>query len=153
MKHLLVILIIFATTSCTFNNFRTGQRFEEESPYFFMSVAPSFSEPFEYEISSDELILREYDGLGGYDWGRGKEVSRVKVTLEQERNIRELSIATIIESIKEEESGEEIVVLDGTSWYILTDFGFGPFLSYSTNNPGDSIYKLHGYLNNLLSNE
>ena len=118
-----------------------------------MSVAPSFSEPFEYEINSDELTLREYDGLGGYDWGRKKEVSRVKITLEQEKNIRKLSIATIIESIEKEQEGEEIVVMDGTSWYVLTDFGFGPFLSYSTNNPGDTIYILHDYLEKLLSNE
>lgn len=153
MNRLLILTVLIATTSCTFNEFRAGQRFEKESPSFYMSVAPSFSQPFEYEINSDELVLREYSGLGGYDWGRKKEVFRVKVTLEQKKNIRQLSIATISESIAEEKEGEEIVVMDGTSWHVLTDFGFGPFLSYSTNNPGDTMYKLHGYLETLVSNE
>ncbi|MFO1368446.1 MAG: hypothetical protein U1F46_05570 [Marinagarivorans sp.] len=153
MNQLLILLVLITTTSCTFNKFRAEQHFEEKNPSFYMSVAPSFSQPFEYEINSDELVLRKYYGLGGYNWGRKKEVCRVKVTLEQKNNIRQLSIATIRESITEEKEDEEIVVMDGTSWYILTDFGFGPFLSYSTNNPGDTMYRLREYLDTLASNK
>ena len=40
--------------------------------------------------------------------------------------------------------------MDGTGWYILTDYGLGPFLSVSTNNPPNSFYELEKYLESLL---
>lgn len=151
MKYAFIILCIFSFTSCTFNEFRTGQRFEEESPDFYMSIAPSFSEPYEYEIHYNNLFYREYNGLGGYDWGRAQEVSKVEITLEQMKHIRELAITAIKESI-EEQLGHEILVMDGVSWYLITDFGLGPFLAAKTNNPSDSFYQLRNYLNELLPN-
>lgn len=153
MKRILILLILLLTTSCALNSFKTGQRFDEGRPSFYMFVAPSFSNPFEYEIDSGELIFREYEGIGCYECTRKKEIYRVRLTSEHQKNIRELLVATIGESIDEEQEGREIIVLDGTSWNVISNYGFGPFLSYSTNNPGQSMYVLRDYLEKLLANE
>lgn len=144
--------MLFAMVSCANNDF-TGQRFSEDSPEFYLSIAPSFSQPYEYELNGESLVLREYNGLGGYEWGKSTEVSRVKVTQEQNAKIRELSVSAIDQALLEEQSGIDVVVMDGVSWYLLSDYGFGPFLSVKTNNPPKSFYDLQEYLDGILPRE
>lgn len=155
INRLLMLSVLFAIASCTFNARKPGQYFNDECPTFYMSIAPSFSHPFEYEITSVVLVVREYSGLGGYNWGRRKEVARVKVTPQQEKDIRQMSMAAITQSIVEANEVEDIIVLDGTSWYVLsdTDMDSGPFLACSTNNPGDTFYKLHNYMKTLITDK
>lgn len=137
-------------SACVGHQAKTGQRFSENSPDFYPSIAPSFSAPYEYELVSDFLVLRKYNGVGGYSWGKSSEQSKKKLTVSQEQKIRELAIAAVTESIQEEQAGIEVVVMDGTGWYLLTDYGLGPFLSVSTNNPPNSFYELESYLESLL---
>ena len=118
-----------------------------------MSIAPSFSKPYEYELRGERLTVREYSGLGGYEWGRSIEVSNVQVTREQSEKIRALSVFAVKEALQEEQAGIDIVVMDGVSWYLLSDYGFGPFLSAKTNNPPKSLYSLQEYLNGVVSRE
>ncbi len=145
--------MLFAVVSCANNDFKIGQRFSEDSPEFYLSIAPSFSQPYEYELSGESLVVREYSGLGGYDWGKSIEVSRAQVTREQSEKIRELSVSAIKEALLEEQSGIDVVVMDGVSWYLLSDYGFGSFLSAKTNNPSKLFYDLQEYLNEILPHE
>lgn len=153
MKKIIILIILFAVVSCASNNFKTGQRFSEDSPEFYLSIAPSFSKPLEYELRGDRLVVREFSGLGGYDWGKSIEVSNVQVTQEQSERVRALSVAAVEEALHEEQSGIDVIVMDGVSWYLLSDYGFGPFLSAKTNNPPKSFYDLQEYLNGIVSLE
>lgn len=137
-------------SSCAGHKAKTGQRFSENNPDFYLSIAPSFAVPHEYEVASNSLVLRKYSGVGGYNWGKSREQSRKTLTAAQEQKIRELAIAAVKESIQEEQAGIDVVVMDGTGWYMLTDSGFGPFLSVSTNNPPKSFYELQKYLESIL---
>lgn len=153
MKKIVTLLALFALVSCANNDFKTGQRFSESSPDFYLSIAPSFAKPYEYELINNSLFFREYSGVGGYDWGKSNEISKAQVTREQSEKIRQLSVAAIKEAILEEQSGIDVVVMDGVSWYLLSDFGFGPFLSAKTNNPPKAFYSLQKYLDGILSHE
>lgn len=149
MKQTIILIMAMLLSSCTINQTKTGQHFSENSPAFYMSIAPSFSAPYEYEVIDDNLIFRKYTGLGGHNWGKKKEQSRKTLSNEQEKKIRELAIAAIKESIPEHEE-TDVIVMDGTGWYILTDYGFGPFLSASTNNSPNGFYELQKYLDSIL---
>lgn len=153
MKKIILLIILFLVASCANDAFRTGQRFSEDDPEFYLSIAPSFSQPYEYELSAGSLIFREYSGLGGYGWGKSAEVSRTEVTQEQSEKIRELSVLAIKEALLEEQSATEIVVIDGVSWYLLSDYGFGPLVSVKTNNPPKLFYDLQEYINGILSSQ
>lgn len=150
MKLSITMLLIVMLSSCAPYQTKTGQRFYDGSPSFYLSVAPSFSAPKEYEVVANSLILRTYSGAGGYNWGKRKEKLKKTLTTAQEKEIRKLAIAAVKESIQEEQAGVEVIVMDGTGWYILTDYGLGPFLSVSTNNPPNSFYELEKYLESLL---
>lgn len=82
----------------------------------------------------------------------GAKERKIKKTLTtaQEKEIRKLAVAAVKESIQEEQAGVEVIVMDGIGWDILTDYGPGPFLSVSTNNPPNSFYELEKYLESLL---
>ena len=73
------MLLVVMLSSCAPYQTKTGQRFYEGSPSFYLSVAPSFSAPKEYEVVANSLILRTYSGAGGYNWGKRKE--KLKKTL------------------------------------------------------------------------
>jgi hypothetical protein len=150
MKLNIIILLVLMLCSCASHQTKTGQRFYENGPSFYLSIAPSFSTPKEYEVVANHLVLRTYSGTGGYNWGRKREKLRRTLTTAQEQEIRELAVAAVKESIQEEQAGTEVIVMDGVGWYILTDYGQGPFLSVSTNNPTNSFYKLETYLEGLL---
>ena len=152
MKTFLTLLMAFLLSACT-SHVKTGQVYLEDSPSFYMSVAPSYSAPFEYELVSDTLIFREYSGSGGNDWGTSKEVARETLSTAQKNKLRELSVAAVKSSVQQAEVNEAIIVLDGTSWYLLTDYGFGPFLSTSTNDPQENFYQLRDYVNGILGIE
>lgn len=149
MKQTIILVMAMLLSSCAINPTKTGQRFSENSPTFYMSIAPSFSAPYEYEVIDDNLIFRKYTGLGGYKWGKKKEQSRKTISIAQEEKIRALAIAAVKESIPEQ-AEIDVIVMDGTNWYILTDYGFGPFLSASTNNPPNGFYELQKYLDSIL---
>ncbi|WP_028886803.1 hypothetical protein [Teredinibacter turnerae] len=151
MKKIIILIVLFVLASCASDSFKTGQRFSEDSPEFYLSIAPSFSKPYEYELIGDRLTVREYSGLGGYEWGKSIEVSVVQVTRKQHEKIRALSVTAVREALKEEQEGIEILVMDGVSWYLLSDYGFGSFLSAKTNNPPKSFYTLQKYLNEIVS--
>jgi hypothetical protein len=150
MKLNIILILAVMLSSCAGHQAKTGQRFSENMPDFYLSIAPSFAAPHEYEVSSNFLFFREYSGVGGYNWGKSKEQSRKTLTVAQEQKIRELAVAAVKESIQEEQAGIDVVVMDGTGWYILTDYGVGPFFSVSTNNPTNSFYELQKYLESIL---
>ena len=140
-------------SSCASHQTKTGQRFYEDSPSFYLSIAPSFSAPKEYEVVENSLILRTYSGAGGYNWGKRKEQLIKILTTAQEQEIRKLAVAAVKESTEEDQAGDEVIIMDGIGWYILTDYGLGPFLSVSTNNPPNSFYELEKYLESLLESK
>lgn len=150
MKLHIILILALMLSACAGHQLKTGQHFSEKSPEFYLSIAPSFAAPYEYEVVSNYLVLRKYNGLGGYNWGKSKEQSRNILTVSQEQKIRELAIAAVKESIQEEQVGIEVIVMDGTGWYLLTDYGLGPFMSVSTNNPPNSFYALEKYLESIL---
>lgn len=153
MKLNLILILAFFVSSCTGNIPKTGQRFQENSPSFYLSIAPSFSSPQEYEVISNVLVHRVCNGLGGYNWGKCNEQSRKTLVVTQEETIRNLAVAAVKASIQEEQIGNEVLVMDGTGWYIMSDYGLGSFYSVSTNNPPDSFHELLKYLESLLQQE
>lgn len=85
MKLAIILIVAMVLSSCAINQNKTGQHFSENSPTFYMSIAPSFSAPYEYEVISNNLILRKYSGLGGSKWGIKKEQSRKVLSVAQEK--------------------------------------------------------------------
>lgn len=150
MKLNIILILALMLSACAGHQSKTGQRFSESSPEFYLSIAPSFAAPYEYEVVSNSLVIRKYSGVGGYNWGKSNEQSRKILAVSQKQKIRELAIAAVKESIQEEQAGIEVVVMDGTGWYLLTDYGLGPFMSVSTNNPPNSFYELQKYLESIL---
>ena len=104
-------------SSCASHQTKTGQRFYEDSPSFYLSIAPSFSVPKEYEVVENSLILRTYSGAGGYNWGKRKEQLRKTLTTVQEKEIRKLAVAAVKESTEEDQAGL-------LSLFILTPINF-----------------------------
>lgn len=151
MKPLLNLLLVLFLCSCASQKqIRGNYFFDDKSPFFYLAIAPTFSEPWEYEITSDHLILKEYDGLGGYEWGNATVTASIEVTKEQEAELRRLTVAAIKDVILEEEKGIDVIVMDGTNWFLHSDYGFGPGLVTSTNNPTDSFFELKNYLEKIL---
>ncbi len=150
MKSLLLILLLLSLSACATKQYKTGEWFNEESPEFYISLAPSFKAPYEYELKSGQITFRKYGGLGGYDWGKVIYTSNRIISKQQEEAIRKLAVTAIKEAAIEDEKGIDVFVADGTGWYIMTDYGFGPFLSVSTNNPPDSFYSLKQYIESLF---
>lgn len=153
MKLITIIISVFLLCSCSTTPEYTGQQFSEDSPDFYLSIAPSFDKPYEYEIHDTTLVLREYSGLGGYDWGRKNLVAKVTVTLKEQEKIRRLTFKAIADTIHIEEErrkrGELVVVADGTSWYIQS--GIVPFLSIRTNNIESNAFgELKSHLDFIL---
>lgn len=153
MKQFALILTAMLVCSCSMNPGYTGQQFVEDSPTFYLSLAPSFHKPCEYEIRDKKLVYREYSGLGGYGWGRRKDVATSSISQEHQDKIRALTLEAIADTISIEkwrrENDEMVVVTDGTTWYIQSDIG--PFLSISTNNPESKAFKeLLTLLNSIL---
>ena len=142
MKYIVIIITTLFLFSCSTYQGYTGQRFVEESPTFYLSIAPSFAEPYEYEVKNRVLVFRKYSGLGGYNWGRKRVVAKSGISQEEQESIRALTLEAIADTIsiekKRKESGEVIVVLDGTGWYIQSDLD--PFLTISTNNPESKAF-------------
>ncbi len=153
LKFFLATIAVLFLSSCTTSQFKTGQSFVEDSPDFYLSIAPSFGNPFEYEISSGKIIFREYSGKGGYDWGKITNTIHKTIDANQQAKIRELTVTAVKDAVVSEQNGIDVVVVDGTSWYILSDYGFGPFLSISTNNPPDSFYAVKEYVENIFTIE
>ena len=143
-------------SSCSSSPKYTGQGYDPKSPDFYLSLAPSFSVPFEYEVQGGFLIYREYSGLGGYNWGTSRVLAKKEISREEKNRLDELSLQAIEDTINIEQernsSGEIIVVMDGTEWYIQT--GISPFLSISTNNPESKAFnKIRNLLVSILERE
>jgi hypothetical protein len=152
MKYIIVFLSVLLC-SCSSNPKYTGQQFDWDNPVFYLSLAPSFAKPVEYEVQDNILVYREYSGLGGYKWGSRKVIDEVKISREEKNKLDELTHQAIADTIivekKRNESGEIIVVADGTVWYIQS--GIVPFLSISTNNPeSEAFSKILALLNVIL---
>ena len=138
-------------TACVGQNRTRGQYFyAEDSPAFYLSLAPSFNAPYEYIIRDNKLYLRELDGHGGYNWGRSNETESVLLTRGDEKKIRYLVIAAVKEAALEEEKGIDVIVMDGTNWFIQSSYGFGPSVAISTNNPPESFFDLKDFIDSLL---
>ena len=151
MRLLLILITILSMSSCVNHQPNRGQYFiMDNRSSFYLSIAPSFDAPYEYEISLNNLVLRKFDGLGGYEWGKSKDVSSTTLTREQQQMVRLLAITAIKNTILEEEKGIDVVVKDGTSWHIQSDYGLGPSLSASTNNPPQSFFELRDFIEGLL---
>jgi len=156
MKYIYILFTMLLVCSCSKSPRYTGQWFVEKSPSFYLSIAPTFDKPYEYEVLDNTLVYREYSGLGGYNWGSRKVVAKSDITREEQEKIRSLTLDAIADTIslekKRSESGEFIVVLDGISWYIQSDVG--PFLSIRTNNPESQAFNdLVVLLNSILERE
>lgn len=154
MKHYFLILTALLVCSCSTNPGYTGQQFVEDSPTFYMSIAPSFHKPCEYEVHERTLVYREYSGAGGYNWGHRTVVATSKISQEQQDKIRSLTLDAIANTISIEqfrkENDEEVLVTDGTTWYIQSDIG--TFVSISTNNPESKAFvELRDLLNSILN--
>ena len=152
MKYIVTIIATLFLFSCSSHPGYTGQQFVEESPTFYMSIAPSFDKPYEYEVKDRILEIRAYSGLGGYGWGSRKVIATSSISQEEQEKIRSLSLEAIADTIniekKRRENGEMVVVTDGVTWYIQSDIG--PFLSISTNNPESEAFgELHDLLDSI----
>ena len=153
MKYTVILFTTLFVYSCSTNPGYTGQKFVEESPTFYLSIAPSFGKPYEYEVQNNTLVFREYSGLGGYNWGARKVVVTSEISQEVQQNLRALTLEAIADTIsiekKRRESGEIVFVADGTTWYIQSDNG--AFLSISTNNPeSEAFSQILALLNSIL---
>ena len=153
MKSLLISLAVILVCSCSTHPSYTGQRYVEESPTFYLSIAPSFQAPSEYEVRNNTLFFREYSGFGGFDWGSRKVVAVSEIGREQQDKIRALTLKAIADTISIESersrAGAVVVVADGTQWYIQSDTN--QFFSLSTNNPESEAFSdLLILLNSIL---
>lgn len=153
MKYIAILLVWFLSSCSSSPNF-TGQVFDEKTPFFYLSIAPSFDKPYEYEIRNDILVLREYSGLGGYNWGTKRVVAKSEMSQEVQAKISKLAQEAIADTIRIEknrtEVGDVVLVMDGTNWYIQLDVGY--FLSISTNNPESKAFnELHSLLKLILN--
>ena len=123
MKNLLLSLLLFLTFGCAQNNdYRTGQRFAINDPDLYMSIAPSFRKPYEFELKGEILIYSQYSGAGGYKWGIKSDIREAKLTPEQIKKIRKLSLYAIDSALDYEQGSELDIVLDGTFWYLQINF-------------------------------
>ena len=141
MKYIIVFLSVLLC-SCSSNPKYTGQKFNSHHSIFYLSLAPSFGKPVEYEVQGNILLHREYSGLGGYKWGSRRIIVEAAISREEVNKLDELTQQAIADTIvvenRRNESGENIVVADGTGWYIQS--GIVPFLAISTNNPESEAF-------------
>ena len=156
MKYFTIIPILVLLCSCASSPKYSGQRYESERPFFYMSLAPSFSKPFEYEVQGNTLIYREYSGKGGYNWGTRKVVAKKEISREEKNKLDQLTLQAIEDTINIEQernkTGELVVVMDGTNWFIQS--GIVPLLSIRTNNIESSAYnKIKNLLDSILGRE
>ena len=154
MRYIPLVIIFLLQISCSTEPRFTGQWYVEDSPSFYMSIAPTFGNPFDFEIQDEELEYREYSGFGGYDWGSSKVVATVKTTREERNIIDALSKEAIADTIaiykRRLENDELVVVADGTSWYIQS--GVSPFVSIRTNQPDSKAFEeLLDLLNSIVT--
>jgi hypothetical protein len=143
MKFIIIFLLFISLCSCSTNQRYTGQGFDPDNPTFYLSLAPSFGKPFEYELLFDNtLVYREYSGLGGYKWGTKKVIAKIVISREEEKELNALALEAIADTIKFEQvrnkSGVLEFVSDGTGWYLQS--GIVPFVSVSTNNPESKAF-------------
>ena len=150
MKILFIYILVAFTVSCSnMGGYRTGQRFAINDPDLYLSIAPTFKSPYEFELKGSVLTYAKYSGHGGYNWGSKEKVQAAELTTEQLEKIRVLSLAAIESVVKYEQSESLEVVLDGTFWYLQANFK--SFVVVTTSVPqGTEFAELEGFLLGII---
>lgn len=153
MKCIIVLSILLSSISCSSHQKCTRQYFQDDAPVFYISIAPSFDKPSDFEVKNNQLIYRQYSGLGGYKWGSKKVVASSGISLAEQEKLHALILQAFADAVRiqkeQTENGEEIVTLDGSEWLIQSNF-YQP-LSIGITNPNSKVfYELINFLESVL---
>lgn len=119
MKNIFSFLLIVCLSGCESKGLIDQYTLGELvfSPYLKLQVAPTFDHPVEYELTRHEpyqLRYTEYEGHGGYNWGKRSRVLVIELTEEQHTKAEEY-IKSCLTNLP---TNDEVFGMDGTTWLL-----------------------------------
>ena len=155
----IVGIIIFALFSgCATKSIKLDSAMDERifSPFALIQIAPTFEKPIEYELTQHEpyvLFYSEYDGKGGYNWG--KKVKTTRIDLSEEQHIK--AVELLKSCLTTLPQNDHALGPDGTTW-VLETIAFQYLKTiiwepeHETTERGYSgLIELRNYLNQLVA--
>lgn len=151
------IIILVLLSGCATKSKETDYTQNEWifSPFALIKIVPTFEKPIEYELTQHEpyaLFYSEYDGKGGYNWGKKVKTTRINLSKEQHIKAVELLNACLTTLPRNDHS----LGPDGTTWILeTTAFQYLKTIiwdpEYETTKRGYSrLIELRNYLNQLV---
>ena len=125
------------------------------TPFLRIQIAPTFEKPIEYELTPHEpylLLYSEYEGKGGYNWGKKGKTKRINLSEDQHIKVIEL-LEGCLTSLPQ---NDRTIGPDGDIWILETTvFQYLKTMIWEPEEQAElrgysSLIELRNYLNKLV---